>query len=215
MFICAKPNSIRYSDFPVRCSFIRVFSNKGVTDDIEELLYSLPDCTYIDSPELIENLLSLFGRLSSYLVSISPDTREILKANSIFLEILNQATSICENSNKPHTTPSMHQAVHEVREYINEHFASDCSLSKLALTVNLSPNHLHTIFKKSIGITPYDYVMTKRINRAKTLIMTGEKGMFEIALETGFCSQSHFNKVFKEKTGTTPVEYRKQIWDRY
>ena len=55
----------------------------------------------------------------------------------------------------------------------------------------------------------------KRVEQAKKQIMAGEKTMLEIALECGFCSQSHFNKVFKEQTALTPVEYRKKLLERY
>ena len=215
MLLCAKPNSIRYSYFPVRCSFIRFFPEKGKTDDIEEILHSFPDCTYVDNPDVIEKLISLFAKLSMHLISSSPSSQGVLKANSIFLEILNQYIGICGQDSRKEADTTLYSPVREIHEYINEHFASDCSLQKLADTVNLSPNHLHIIFKQSVGLTPYEYAVSKRIERAKSLIMAGEKSMLEIAIETGFCSQSHFNKVFKTKTGITPTEYRKQIWDRY
>ena len=215
MLLCAKPGSIRYSDFPVRCSFIRVFRTKGKTEDIEAILLKLPDCMYIDDTHLIEEFLSLFARLSSYLISSSLDTHELIKANSTFLEIL----SLYQNLHrKPNNTPigtPMYLPVQEIYEYINEHFTSDCSLKKLASIVNLSPNHLHVIFKESVGLTPYEYVLNKRVELAKKLIIAGEKSMLDIALETGFCSQSHFDKVFKKQTGTTPAQFKKQIWDRY
>jgi len=60
-------------------------------------------------------------------------------------------------------------------------------------------------------MTPFAYVLKKRIAHAQRFIMAGDKSMLEIALETGFCSQSHFNKAFRAATGTTPVQYRKQL----
>jgi AraC family transcriptional regulator len=215
MLLCAKPGSIRYSDFPVRCSFIRVFRTKGKTEDIEAILSMLPDCMYIDDMQVLEELLSLFTRLSSYLISSSLDTHELIKANSTFLEILSIYLKLYRKPDNTHMGTPMYRPVREIHEYINEHFASDCSLKKLASIVNLSPNHLHVIFKESVGLTPYEYVLTKRVELAKKLIITGEKSMLDIALVTGFCSQSHFNKVFKKQTGTTPAQFKKQIWDRY
>ncbi len=215
MLLCAKPGSIRHSDFPVRCSFIRVFPTKGKTEDVEAILSKLPDCMYIDDTHVIEELLSLFARLSSYLISSSLDTHELIKANSTFLEILSLYMNLHMKPDNTHIGTPMYRPVREIHEYINEHFASDCSLKKLASIVNLSPNHLHVIFKESVGLTPYEYVLTKRVELAKKLIITGEKSMLDIALETGFCSQSHFNKVFKKQTGTTPAKFKKQIWDRY
>ena len=215
MLLCAKPGSIRYSDFPVRCSFIRVFRTKGKTEDIEAILSKLPDCMYVDDTHLIEELLSLFARVSSYLISSSLDTHELIKANSTFLEILSLYQNLHRKPDNTHMGTPMYRPVREIHEYINEHFASNCSLKKLASIVNLSPNHLHVIFKESVGLTPYEYVLTKRVELAKKLIITGEKSMLDIALVTGFCSQSHFNKVFKKQTGTTPAQFKKLIWDRY
>jgi len=215
MLLCAKPGSIRCSDFPVRCSFIRVFPVRGVTEDVEKILRFLPDCVFPEDDDLTEVFLTLFARLGSCLASSSPDACDLLKANSVFLEILSCYMSACAKSGRAPAENLMYSPAREVCEYINGHFASDCSLKKLAEIVHLSPNHLHTVFKASVGMTPYEYTVAKRIDRAGTLIITGEKSMLDIALETGFCSQSHFNKVFKEKTGLTPAEYRKKIWDRY
>ena len=215
MLLCAKPGSIRYSKFPVRCSFIRFFPGGSKTEDIEKLLYTIPDCLYVDDPDILEKLFSLFARLSSYLIFSSPDAHSIVKANAVFLDIISVYLSLCNEANNPMANTPMYRPVCEIHEYINEHFAEDCSLKKLAHIVNLSPNYLHTIFKECVGLTPYEYVLSKRIDRAKALIMTGEKSMLEISMETGFCSQSHFNKIFKAQTGATPANYRKKIWDRY
>ena len=100
-------------------------------------------------------------------------------------------------------------------EYLNEHYAEDCSLKTVAAALHVSPNYLHSIFLREVGVTPYAYVTDKRVRRAKRLIAAGEKSMLEIALETGFCSQSHFNKVFKSQTGMTPKEFRNSIVDIY
>ncbi len=215
MLLCAKPGSIRYSDFPVRCSFIRIFRTKGKTEDLEAILSRLPDCMYVNDTSLVEELLSLFARLSSYLISSSLDTHELIKANSTFLEVLSIYMNLHKKPSNTHVGTPMYRPVREIHEYINEHFASDCSLKKLASIASLSPNHVHIIFKESVGLTPYEYVLKKRIELAKKLIITSEKSMLNIALETGFCSQSHFNKVFKKQMGVTPAQFKKQLWDRY
>ena len=109
----------------------------------------------------------------------------------------------------------MSRVAREAREYINENYTQDCSLSKIAEAVRVSPNYLHTAFSRGFGVTPYEYALRKRLEKAKRLIMAGEKSMLEIALELGFCSQSHFNKLFKEREGVTPAQYRAGILSRY
>ena len=81
----------------------------------------------------------------------------------------------------------------------------------IADAVQISPNHLHMVFSRETGMTPFEYVLKKRIAHAQRLIMAADKSMLEIALKTGFCSQSHFNKAFRATTGTTPLQYRKQL----
>lgn len=215
MLVCAKPHSVRRSDFPVRCSFIRIFHASGKTEDVEAVLSDLPDCTYINDADVTEELLSLFARVSFHLVSSSRDAYELMKANSALLEIFSLSMKLCGGRDHTKSQAPISPHVRAVREYIDKHFSADCSLRRLAQAVNLSPNHLHTVFKECMGLTPYEYAMQKRIELAKKLIAVGEKSMLEIALDTGFCSQSHFNKAFKKQTGTTPVGYRKKLWDRY
>ena len=101
--------------------------------------------------------------------------------------------------------------IFDIEEYINENYRGDCSLKAIAAAVQISPNHLHVVFKRETGVTPFAYVLKKRIVHAQRLIVTGEMSMLEIALESGFCSQSHFNKAFRAATGVTPVQYRKNL----
>ena len=96
---------------------------------------------------------------------------------------------------------------------MDKHFCQSCTLQEMAQQLHVSANHLHTVFVQSEKITPYEYVLEKRIERAKTLILMGESSMAQIALETGFCSQSHFTAAFKKKTGQTPARYRKNLFD--
>ncbi len=216
MLLCAKPGQIRHSDFPVRCSFIRVTPGDERNRETEELLAALPDCTYIEDTETIDSLLSLFSRLSAYCISSAADDLNTVRINALFLEILYRCMRLCKSSEKSSEAVPANRAIQDACEYISEHYCeSDCSLQRIAAAVGLSPNYLHTLFKKSTGRTPYAYVTDLRIEQTRRLISAGEKSMLEIALETGFCSQSHFNKVFKAETGTTPAAYRKQLLDLY
>jgi len=212
MLLCSKPGQIRYSDFPLKCSFIRIWEN-NLDPRLQRLLNELPDVRYIDSEAEIEQLIMLFKKLGSYFISTASEASE-LRINSIFFEILSR---IAQNEAEAEygVGQGVGGTIRAAYEYINENFAKSCSLSEIAQAVNISPNHLHRVFTDAIGMTPYEYVIKKRIEKAKKLIMAGEKSMLEIALEIGFCSQSHFNKVFRKVTGKTPVEYRKELLSQY
>lgn len=74
---------------------------------------------------------------------------------------------------------------------------------------NVSHEHLCRIMKKSLGITPLDYVTNIRMQRACELLLHTENDISSIALLTGYSSQSHFISAFKKKYSLTPAAYRK------
>lgn len=214
MLLCAKPGQIRYSNFPVRCSFIRIFPDGARRLGLESLLSSLPDCAYLDDAERVERLLSLFARLGACFVGTGVEEAAQVKINALFFEILYHCLR-SQEKNASRKAVSANRLAQGAYEYINEHYAEPCPLSRIAEALSVSPNHLHAVFTRQIGTTPLECVIQKRVEHAKRLIVTGEKTMLEIALEVGFCSQSHFNKIFKEQTGMTPVQYRKRLWEQY
>ncbi|KAB8321278.1 helix-turn-helix transcriptional regulator [Tolypothrix campylonemoides VB511288] len=61
-----------------------------------------------------------------------------------------------------------------------------------------------------MGVTPYQYVLQQRIERAKVLLRHRERAISDIALECGFANQSHFTKHFRQFTGMTPKAYRQR-----
>jgi AraC family transcriptional regulator len=89
-----------------------------------------------------------------------------------------------------------------------EHLGSDISLSELASQAGLSPHYFSLLFKRAFGVSPYRYVLSARIHRAKRLLGERKMAISEIALELGFADQSHFSKVFKTFVGSAPGQYR-------
>ncbi|NCJ07922.1 helix-turn-helix domain-containing protein [Synechococcales cyanobacterium C] len=96
----------------------------------------------------------------------------------------------------------------QVTDYIVAHLASNLQLSDLAASVGLSQFHFSRLFKQSIGVTPYQYILRQRIERAKQLLKTTKLSVMEIALLCGFSSHSHLGKLFRQHTGVTPKRYR-------
>lgn len=209
MLLCAKPGQLRRSDFPVRCSFIRI--PPSLDADVEKLLQLLPDCTYLADDNETEALMALFTRLSACHIGTAESIVNDLCSNYLLMEILYRVSRLCLGDSEHMADAPVSRITREAYEYINENYRGDCSLAMIADAVRISPNHLHTVFVRETGMTPFAYVLKKRIAHAQRFIMAGEKSMLEIALETGFCSQSHFNKAFRAATGTTPVQYRRQL----
>lgn len=82
------------------------------------------------------------------------------------------------------------------------------SVAYCAEQLNLSPNYFGDLIKKETGSTALDYIQSKMIDEAKTYIFDSSKTFNEIAGNLGFKYQQHFTRVFKQKTGITPNEYR-------
>lgn len=93
-----------------------------------------------------------------------------------------------------------------IKEYIYEHLHRNITLVELSTIVRISPYHFLRLFKKSIGVTPHQYILQCRIDQAKYLLQHGEFTISEIAVRTGFCDQSHLTRQFKRRIGVTPKQ---------
>jgi AraC family transcriptional regulator len=91
-----------------------------------------------------------------------------------------------------------------VTDYINSHLERELSLNELAAIAQLSPYHFSRAFKQSTGISPHQYVIQQRVERASKLLVQGKMSIAEVAQACGFTHQSHLNRHFKRITGVTP-----------
>lgn len=97
----------------------------------------------------------------------------------------------------------------QISEYIQAHLDQDIKLADLATVVGMSQFHFSRMFKQSTGVSPHQYVLQQRVERAKQLLKRTKWSIAEIALHCGFNSQSHLGKAFRAAIGMTPNEYRK------
>ena len=100
-------------------------------------------------------------------------------------------------------------ALHEAIHYIEEHFAQDLSLKDIAHQVYLSPNYFSELFKRTTGVSPWEYITGLRIDQARRLLAETDKSVTDIAFEVGIGDSSYFARVFRERQGQTPGQYRK------
>lgn len=96
----------------------------------------------------------------------------------------------------------------QVLDYIDAYLAQDMKLADLAQLLSLSPFHFGRLFKQPLGISPHQYLLLQRVERAKRLLKQTDHPIIEIALDCGFNSHSHLSKQFRQLTGMTPKAYR-------
>ena len=96
--------------------------------------------------------------------------------------------------------------------YIANHYAEDISLESLAKSGNVGKSECLRCFKASLQTTPYKYLMECRLSKAAELLTTTDLPIGVISENVGFHQVSHFGKCFKEKTGYSPRDYRKNTF---
>lgn len=96
-----------------------------------------------------------------------------------------------------------------LRELINESLSDTLTLAALAQAVGLSVRQLSRAFHGSFGMPPHRYLMQCRVLRARELLLAPRLTLLDVALASGFASQSHFGRVFKTVTGLTPGAWRR------
>jgi AraC family transcriptional regulator len=89
--------------------------------------------------------------------------------------------------------------------YIEEHLDQDLSLAHLAAVAELSASHLKTLFKRSMGLPVHEYVVQRRVERARELLLRGDLPVSQVALEAGFAHQSHMARWMRRILGVTPT----------
>jgi AraC-like DNA-binding protein len=95
-----------------------------------------------------------------------------------------------------------------VEEYVSAHYHRSVSLADLAQAAGLSRMHFAAQFRAATGYRPREYLLHRRVERAKSILSDAETPLAEVALAVGFCTQAHFSTVFKRITGETPARWR-------
>ncbi len=95
-----------------------------------------------------------------------------------------------------------------VQDFIHDNLEQEIGLDKLAKVAKLNRSHFSRAFKRSMGITPHQYIIQQRVERAKQLLLRGKTTIADIAIACGFTHQSHLNRHFKRLTGVTPKVFR-------
>ena len=100
-------------------------------------------------------------------------------------------------------------AIAQAVKYIGEHLFEPLSVEKVADAVSLSPSHFSRQFKARTGYSPYEYIVLRRIDKAKYMLASTELSVKEIAYATGYNSEENFIHSFRKNVGVAPGIFRK------
>lgn len=195
---------IRYPSDPALNIYYVHFTGTAVDEVMQPLkerkvmVCSVRDCTMVEVlfRQLLQSVLAarvLCGRLQI----------TDLKVNGLLLQLIALVTQEGSEKMQPEQ-----DAVVSAMLYISEHFREDIDLAKCAADAHLSLSRFAHLFRDKMGISPHQFILSRRIDEAKELLTYSSMTVSEIAKSVGFSDASYFSRIFRKHTGHTPTDYR-------
>jgi AraC family transcriptional regulator len=113
------------------------------------------------------------------------------------------------NEKTEHLNRIGHHNFQRILHYIQENITQEISVNRLAEMACASRDHFARTFKSIIGMPPSEYIIQKRLEKAKLLLLTTNASLSEIISQTGFHSTAYFCRVLKKNVSCTPLQFRK------
>jgi YesN/AraC family two-component response regulator len=177
---------------------------------------------YFRSKDSLE--LNISEDMSDILLEITIENKYQNKHNSLLLKsLVNQifitiARALGEASLQPETNVSAKPyniykmfVIGKIQVYIRSHLHQKISLQDISRFVNLTPNYISTLFKKTTGISITDYITTLKIKKTKNLLLNTKLSLDKIANNTGYNHIYYLSRVFKTKEGCSPFKFREKF----
>ena len=175
---------------------INSFVLKMFRMDIEQLVYQYLRKNHVEMYKLFDS------KEAENLSDLSIQSAECMKQYADYL--IERSMEYTAMANK---TDSV---VGWVKDYLDSNYCNVISRNDLADVVYLNPNYLSRLFKKEMNISINSYIIEKRIEKARILLEHSDMPVHAVSMEVGYNNFSYFTKLFREKTGLTPNEYRKE-----
>ncbi len=125
---------------------------------------------------------------------------------ALFLLLIEKLLDSQSATSKPNLNNDIQKAI----DFISENLDSSLNLDMICQNVFLTKPYFCNLFKSALGITVSQYITDRRIAMAKDLLSSSDMSVSQVGISCGFANFSYFSRVFKEKCGMTPSEYRKQ-----
>ncbi|MEO1431451.1 MAG: AraC family transcriptional regulator [Cyanobacteria bacterium J06633_8] len=166
--------------------------------------------------ELISEFRTQSPQIEAISMMLLAELQQQNSANGLYIDSLTNVLAVNLLRQHAATKPQLptyegglplHQ-LQQILDYIDAHLDQDIKLADLAGLLDISQFHFSHLFKQSIGMSPYQYLLQQRVERAKQLLKQKDRLIVDIALECGFSSHSHLSRKFRQFTGITPKQYR-------
>ena len=198
-------------------------SIRGGSSDICRQLFS----KYMEDIMVFEggNLPMIKLRLISFLTQLLKSNRDWQRdySNMLILDEINRSSTLREMTELgSHLITVLSDTVSEqlysgsssitkkAISYIKSHYTEQLTLKKISDEIHVSNTYLSVLFRKETGISAIEFLNDVRLENAEELLYDASLSIAEIAMNTGFTSQSYFTKLFKQKYGVPPNTYRKK-----
>jgi AraC-like DNA-binding protein len=99
--------------------------------------------------------------------------------------------------------------IRRVLTHIDSNLDTPIHNKDLAAVARLSESHFNVAFRKSVGQSPHEYIIRRRMERAQGLMLSTDKALSEIAAECGLADQPHFTRLFRRAVGESPAAWRR------
>jgi len=157
------------------------------------------------SQQLLEGIEALVYEVSNF-GETNPLMIESLETR-IAIQLLRDSSSRFRKiTDKPY---GHHDVVQKAIDFIETYYTSNITIKDICESVYVSPAYLQKLFVKSVGKTPYQYVMYRRHHKAKEMLESTAFSVEKIGRQCGYVNSAHFSTVFKRIEGISPLAYRK------
>ncbi len=216
----------RHGDFTITPADVPFFARWQDTENCLQLqfsdrwLRSVAQETLTGSRDhltLVPTFQSRHGQIAAIAMLLLTELQHQQPSGALYLDSLTQALTVQllrQHGSTQAQLPSYEGGLppyqlRQILDYVENHLIQDIKLADLAQLLNMSPFHFGRMFKQSVGVSPHQYVIQQRVERAKCLLKQGDRAIIDIALDCGFSSHSHLTKQFRQLTGVTPTAFRK------
>lgn len=177
----------------------KIAKEMGVTKDIRFLKLQNPFSRDIIC--MIESLCREIEHRDSFTLMLN-----CLETQIIILLLRQFKTNI---KNDPKLLPDSATYINLGMEYMQTFYNSNITIEDICDEIHVSPFHFIRTFKQKTGLSPHQYLLSVRIQKAKELLQSGEYSVGEVAALCGFFSVPHFSNTFKSITGQSPSNYKR------